>query len=369
MAVRKSRRAGDHPTPAPENAGSLEGGGAGTDRARRESGLALYPPGALKPSKNWYIRGAYLGVSVYRSAKTGRRKDAEREMRRIQREIEDGREISRRGPPLATFADAAARYLEDCPAREAAFVKPLILYFGETPLDEIETAEVWEAAKAIYPKRQIATRNRQAVAPAAAILHRANDLKLCEWKRIKRFKEPRAKTQFIRPEQAKEFLEASPQQLAVFALFLMSTGCRIGEALDLDVADLDLDRATARFIDTKNDDAHTAYLPEALVETLRSCVPARGRVFYWYKDRFAVYRDWRPIAKSLGMPQFTPHICRHSAATWARQAGHDLKFLMEAFGWKDLKSTARYAHIDASSEVRAGINNTAISSLPSVKIA
>ena len=69
--------------------------------------LNLVPPDRAKGETSIYIRGTYLGVRVRQSARTDRSALAERERRRIEREIEAGRFSD--AAPIApkSFADAA----------------------------------------------------------------------------------------------------------------------------------------------------------------------------------------------------------------------------------------------------------------------
>ena len=48
----------------------------------------------------------------------------------------------------------------------------------------------------------------------------------------------------------------------------------------------------------------------------------------------------------------TPHMARHSMATWMAAAGVNLRTIMAAGGWQDVKSVVRYAASDVD-EVRA----------------
>jgi hypothetical protein len=50
------------------------------------------------------------------------------------------------------------------------FLRPLLLYFGETKVDKIDHAAIMQAALALYPDASPATRNRQVLTPMSAIL-------------------------------------------------------------------------------------------------------------------------------------------------------------------------------------------------------
>jgi integrase len=48
------------------------------------------------------------------------------------------------------------------------------------------------------------------------------------------------------------------------------------------------------------------------------------------------------VCAAAGIAQITPHVLRHTAATWAAISGAEAHELREAFGWKTLAMTARY---------------------------
>jgi len=101
-------------------------------------------------TKNLYIRGKYLGVSVDKSCGTDKRSIAQAILRRIEREIELGEYQKPPRPSAPTFLSAAIAYLEA--GRRKRYVAKLIKYFGETPIDQIDQAAIDAAAVALHPK-------------------------------------------------------------------------------------------------------------------------------------------------------------------------------------------------------------------------
>lgn len=73
-----------------------------------------------------------------------------------------------------TFA-AAVSYLRA--GRSKLFVKPLVIYFGETPLVKIGQAEIDAAVAALLPNALPQTRNRSVYTPALAIIRHAGIVK------------------------------------------------------------------------------------------------------------------------------------------------------------------------------------------------
>ncbi len=69
-----------------------------------------------------------------------------------------------------------------------------------------------------------------------------------------------------------------------------------------------------------------------------------GYMFPW-RLRGNFYRALRPVLDRLHV-YYTPHMSRHGFATALIEEGADLKSIMEAGGWEDVKSVTRYAHAD-----------------------
>jgi integrase len=95
----------------------------------------------------------------------------------------------------------------------------------------------------------------------------------------------------------------------------------------------------------------------AVLDKLRDEAPQIGRVFPWGSKR-AFYRALKPLRQKTGI-FFTPHMARHSFATWLHSEGASTKEIMEAGGWRDHKSVMRYTSVDER-RVRATINRIRI---------
>lgn len=72
-------------------------------------------------------------------------------------------------------------------------------------------------------------------------------------------------------------------------------------------------------------------------------------VFDWTNFR----KKWEKLRTDVGMVDFHWHDLRHTFATWARKAGVDLPTLMEAMAHRDIKTTMRYAHVEAEETATA----------------
>jgi hypothetical protein len=129
--------------------------------------LKLFPP---RPPKNasWTIRGTHIGVRINRSSGARQRSFAEKVRKKLERDIESG---ALTGKIETGFGAAAAAYMKA--GGDNRFMRPLILHFADTPLDQIDQVTIDGAAAEIYPDATPATRNRQVYTPIVAVLNRA----------------------------------------------------------------------------------------------------------------------------------------------------------------------------------------------------
>jgi integrase len=306
--------------------------------------LKLVPPRQGR-SPNWTVRGTYLGVSINRSAGTGDKRLARRILRQWAKDIESGELGGRTG---ATFDVAALAYMKA--GGERRYLAPLLNHFGARPLDRIDQNAVDRAAIDLYPNASPATRNRQVYTPIAAVLRHADPGHAL---RLRRPKQPRGRVRWIEPAQAHRLIAAASPKLRPLIVFLLGTGCRIGEAISLDWEKVSLERSFVWIGETKNGEPRGVHLPDAVLVELANVTARQGRVF-GYRDRWLVYDDWLPACAAIGLADFTPHDCRHTWATWMRQyGGLDLRGLLGTGAWRSIHSVLRYQHVAADEASKA----------------
>lgn len=320
----------------------------------------------------WYIRGTLRGVTIRESTGVDDRKAAEeikakREWEILQRSVY-GLKAS------GTFIGAIEIYLEN--GGERRFLQPLIDHFGATPLAKIDQAAADEAAKAIYPGLAPATLNRQLYTPLGAVISKAAEKNYCTPLKLRRPKLPKGRARWITHAEAHALIETCAPHLKPLVAFLFYTGARIGEALWLDWRNVDLARAQAQFLDTKNGRDRGVPLHPDLVAILAN-LPHRDGCVFRKPGRRVKHRDgtvtellgeiYRPLdpdddrdvsagdrikkgfkaaCTRAGIADFHPHDCRHTWATWHYQENRDLNMLMHLGGWSSLSMVLRYAHVN-----------------------
>ncbi len=117
-----------------------------------------------------------------------------------------------------------------------------------------------------------------------------------------------------------------------------------------------LNEAFVYFEETKNDDPRGAHLPPLLVTALanhpRGTDRGRQKVFRFRKNGH-LYNLLKKVKLAAGpdVTFVTFHTFCHTWATWMRRyGGLDTRGLVGTRRWKDMKSAARYEHVDVSVE-------------------
>lgn len=313
--------------------------------------LKLIPPSAGR-SPYWYVRGTINKRSICASTKTRDKAAARRFKNEL--ELKLAQTSNRKSRPV-TFREAAALYLEyRHPSRaDRQHIERLCAVIGDYLLADVRQHVLVDAATAIYGHCAPETRNRQAITPASSVLHYAAENDLCPYIRVRKFKEKRPEPRALSKEGARRLIEAATGQMKLILVFLFSQGWRISDVIHLLWKEVNLAEATVKYHVSKTDEWLTMPLHLKVLDMLRAEQKQVGKVFHWgNKSNF--YRDLRPFCASVGI-HFTPHMARHSFATWLSQDGANLKEIMQAGGWSDHKSVLRYTKIDEK-QVRATLN-------------
>lgn len=129
------------------------------------------------------------------------------------------------------------------------------------------------------------------------------------------------------------------------SIFLVDTGCRLGEALNLTWNDVQGGRAS--FWITKSARSRTVPLTKRALSVVK--IPKNG-----YEGPFAMLRQasfraiWNEAKMEVGMgddDQLVPHALRHTCASRLVQGGIDLRRVQMWLGHQTLTMTMRYAHL------------------------
>ena len=165
---------------------------------------------------------------------------------------------------------------------------------------------------------------------------------------FRRQKERQGRIRFLEAEEEQRLfgaIRARCQDSSRLSIFLVDTGCRLGEAIGLSWNDLQDHRST--FWLTKSGRSRTVPLTTRAREVTQ--IP-RGRL----KGPFSMHSQvrfraiWNEAKAEVGLgrdDQVVPHILRHTCASRLVRGGIDIRRVQMWLGHQTLQMTMRYAHL------------------------
>lgn len=152
-----------------------------------------------------------------------------------------------------------------------------------------------------------------------------------------------------KPDQAAVdavFAELPPQVIPFFT-FLLETGCRRGEALNLRRGDVDYQKRSACFRETKIGKPRRVRLTTAAMAAVQAlpASPLTDHVFYnpitlraWY----GCENTWNRARKRAGVPWLRIHDLRKYFGIRLAEDGCEMHFIQSALGHKSVTTTEKY---------------------------
>lgn len=152
---------------------------------------------------------------------------------------------------------------------------------------------------------------------------------------------------YLSVEQVKALIRAAEDQEMLLERTVLvvtfATACRISEVLNLEVPSLELDQGVAT-VTRKGGRRERVALGRQGTEALREWLARRRsrsrRVFmdYTYHD---LYPRLKRLGRQVGIPDFHPHLLRHSRVMHLRQAGRDWADISEVCGHTKVETTVK----------------------------
>lgn len=288
----------------------------------------------------WIARGTINGRRITKSTGCSKKAEAERALQKIIAD-ETGDFIGQRG---LTLDQAAAIYLDQGGCDR--YLGKILNHFDGMCIADITKAEMRKASNILYPKAAPATVRRQLYTPVKAIINCAAEEDLCTPKTFKSPSNGKRRTDFLLPDQAERLIQAckseGPYLTAMVTMFL-GQGVRLSEAIRLQAPDVSLSHRFAILRDTKNGEERQISLIPRVVAAL-SVLPtinSSDTVFrsatgnpYPIKGR-GVQKPFKRAVIASGIKESTsPHILRHTWATWFYAQTRDVLRLKVEGGWK-----------------------------------
>lgn len=303
---------------------------------------SYYPPGTRRGNRFYIVRGRINGKEREVRTRARDKGSAEESWHDFKRGVRKRRLPGSR--ETATFDDAVRLYeaARNLSRGEQRHVDRLRQHFGTKSLSTLRPADLVDAAHTLYPTVTPQTKNRQAIEPCAAILHYAARNGLCDWIRAEKLPTEEPERRLVRPAGLSPVIAATEGPLNVILVTLAYQGWRITETLMVRRDKFDAANCRVqRWVSKSRTWKWTPLDPE--VCRLWQTLPHRPDGFLFpYRDRHNFYRSLRPLLKRLRR-HWTPHMSRRGFAAALIEQGADLKSVMAAGGWQDIRSVVIYA--------------------------
>ena len=142
------------------------------------------------------------------------------------------------------------------------------------------------------------------------------------------------------------------QAVCRIARFLLSTGCRLNEALSATWADVDIERRafTVRVVNSKSKKLRSVPLNDAAIEVLNSLDTKEQGGPLFVSDRSGaafttIAKQWKRIREAAGLPGLRLHDLRHTYASMLVNDGVPIYTVSAILGHSTVKLTERYSHL------------------------
>ena len=271
---------------------------------------------------------------IRRSSGTPDRKTAKALAERIEAQ-EWGREIHGDTASL-TFAQAVMMYVNE--GHSDAFTIPLVRHFKDMLVADMRGGHIRAAARAIYPDAKPATWNRQVLTPCQAIINYAASKDLAASIKVERFKELRPVKKAPGEGWMTKFLVAATPEIAALALFMQTTGARIGQALAITWGDVDFSAQVVVIPAAKGFPDRRARLIPEVVAILANLPGERSGLVFRHQHRWTVYPLWKAACEAAGIAYIGPHSAgRRAFATEMQRKGIGPKTAARLGGWSSVK--------------------------------
>lgn len=295
-------------------------------------GLKLVSRGGL-----WYAAGSVAGQRVRKSL--GTRDKAKAVELCAHYEAKLWKRHSYGEAAVRTFDEAALSFLEQ--GGDGRFVPRVLGYFKGRAVGSITGGDVREMAIKLYPLAGPRTRNRQAIAPARAIINHGHERGWCNPIKVRQFDAPKSRKHtpvdrvWLDAFMAQADADGLPH-LSAAVLFMHQTAARVSEAVHLLGDHVSLERRLAVLVKTKTEEDSPRGLTSELVARIAALDPKPGRPVFLYTDPKAVNRRMAAVCARAGIERRTTHSAgRHSFGTNAVKVG--VKEAMDAGGWKSAR--------------------------------
>jgi len=282
----------------------------------------------------WHYRGT-VGPTERRSRIRGSCKTADKDIAARQIvEIETAYWKGHFDGPGAILTFRRAAQLYRASGKSERFLSAIEEHFKDTLVKDITAGAVRQMAIDLFPECTGATRNRQGICPAQAVINFAAESELCSPIRVRRFKVDAKVKEPVTLEWLRAFSPHATPPIEALAWFMFLTGARISEAIAVHWEDVSLNQGTVLIKQSKVANERISHLPIQLVAMLSNLPRINERPVFVYQHADDIVRAWHGAIKRAGVKRLTPHSCRHGFATGLLRRGIDVVTVAKLGGWK-----------------------------------
>ena len=201
----------------------------------------------------------------------------------------------------------------------------------------------------------------------------------CEWQmldinpasRIHMFEEDNKQERYMNEEQLAKLLEVlrtdSCRSVCLITMFLLATGCRLGEVLSATWSQVDKDKRVFRVLasNSKSKRMRPVPLNQTALDVLSQLDTEKeyNHLFVNKKTKLPyvnIAKVWEKLRVKAGLPHLRLHDLRHQAASNLINSGSSLYIVQQILGHSDPSVTQRYAHLSMKSLNDASDNASVI---------
>jgi site-specific recombinase XerD len=232
----------------------------------------------------------------------------------------------------------------------------IIHYFGNQPLEEINTIDFEKYLHYLVQKRRLSHSSINVVINAFKY-YREN---IIGEDKLTRFVYPailhNKKLPEVLTKQEVEIILAkttSQKYKTIFSL-IYSAGLRLNEATNLKISDINSAHKTIFIRDGKGKKDRYVVLSERILEMLRSYYKKYRPKVYLFENELdnealserSIQIVFQSVMQSCKIRKHvTLHTLRHSFATHLLESGVDIRYIQELLGHNDIRTTMRYTHV------------------------
>lgn len=170
---------------------------------------------------------------------------------------------------------------------------------------------------------------------------------------FEKYSEPEGRIRVLTQDEEhlilKYYDEHKEYEMKDLIIFLLDTGFRTGEAINLEYADIDFENELIYCYANKNKGKITKAVPmTSRVKEILQRRRVRGNKPFTY-NHSNIRNRWDKMKKALGYEndkEFVPHCLRHTCASRLVQRGVDLYTVKAYLGHSSIQVTERYAHLN-----------------------